>query len=136
MKVYWDTSAIVRFYATGRAQQVTGITRTHTLAELFSALTGRGYDEAMKDGSMRHRRLSMEAAAKVISKLVPGLEFVDLSPDEVLAAIQDAKNVNAQGGRIHDLLHAVAASKAKADELWTLDRNDFAGLGTVSVKQL
>ena len=115
MKVYWDTSAIIRFYATGRIGQVSGITRTHTLAELFSALTGRGYDESMKDGSMRHRRLSMDAAAKVVSKLVPRIDFVDLSPDEVLAAIQSSRNVNAQGGRIHDLLHAVAADKGKAD---------------------
>jgi hypothetical protein len=37
---------------------------------------------------------------------------------------------------VYYLLHAVAADKAKADELWTLDRNDFAGLGKAPVKQL
>jgi predicted nucleic acid-binding protein len=136
MTVYWDTSAIIHYYSTGRLQQVAGVTRTHTLAELFSALTGRGVQKPMKDGSVRHKRLSMKLAAKLIAYLRGRLTFVDLSPDEVLAAIQDAKNVNAQGGRIHDLLHAVAADKAKADELWTLDRNDFAGLGKAPIKQL
>jgi predicted nucleic acid-binding protein len=104
--------------------------------ELFSTLTGRGYDERMKDGTFRRRKLSMTAAAKVVTKVRSRLEIVDLTTDEVLSATQRAGKVNAQGGRIHDLLHAAAADKAKADELWTLDRNDFAGLGRVPIKQL
>jgi hypothetical protein len=33
-------------------------------------------------------------------------------------------------------MHAVAAEKAGADELWTIDENDFAGLGKVPLKYL
>jgi predicted nucleic acid-binding protein len=68
----------------------------------------------------------------VLSKL----NIVDLTTDEAVSVIHLAHKVNAQGGRIHDLMHAAAADKAKADELWTLDQNDFAGLGRVLVKQL
>ncbi len=136
MTVYWGTSALVRFFAVGELDKIAGVTRTHTLAELFSTLTGRGYDERMKDGAFRHRKLSMPAAAKVVTRIRSNLEIVELTADEVLSAIQRADKVNAQGGRIHDLLHAVAADKAKADELWTLDRNDFAGLGRTPVKQI
>src|SRR5580693_7103613 len=131
MTVYGDTSAIVHFVTTRRVRQIAGVTRTHTLAELFSTLTGRGWHELMPDGSTRQKRMSLEVAAKAVKDIRGRLSFVDLSPDEVLTAVQDAKNVGAQGARIHDLLHAVAADKAKADELWTLARNDFAGLGKV-----
>ncbi len=136
MTVYWDTSALVRYFATGDLDKIEGVTRTHTLVELFSTLTGRGYDERMKDGHFRHRKLSLRAGAKVVARVRSSLEIVDLTPDEVLSVIQRAQKVNAQGGRIHDLMHAAAAEKAGAKELWTLDRNDFAGLGAVPVKQI
>jgi predicted nucleic acid-binding protein len=90
----------------------------------------------MKDGVIRRRKLSLLAAAKVVARIRSKLNIVDLTTEEVLSAIQLALKVNAQGGRIHDLMHAAAADKAKADELWTLDQNDFVGLGSVTVKQL
>jgi len=136
MKVYWDTSALVRYYREQRVPEISGVTRTHSLAELFSALTGRGIEILTADGTLKHKRFSMVAAAEVVKQVRARLEFVDLSPDEVIFAIQRAEKLNAQGGRIHDLLHAAAADKAKADELWTLDRNDFAGLGSTPVQQL
>jgi hypothetical protein len=43
--IYWDTSALIRFILERRANEISGVTRTHTLAELFSALTGRGWRE-------------------------------------------------------------------------------------------
>ena len=64
------------------------------------------------------------------------MEFIELTDTDVLEAIRQAKQKHAQGGRIHDLLHAAAAEKAKADELWTTDRNDFGGLGKVPVIQI
>jgi predicted nucleic acid-binding protein len=136
MTIYWDTSALVRDFATGALDKVEGVTRTHTLVELFSTLTGRGYDERLKDGHIRHRKLSLQAGAKVVARVRSRLDIVDLTPDEVLSVIQRAQKVNAQGGRVHDLMHAAAAEKAGAKELWTLDRNDFAGLGSVPVKQI
>jgi predicted nucleic acid-binding protein len=136
MKVYWDTSALVRFYRDKRIHDINGITRSHSLAELFSALTGRGIEIMTKDGTPKHKRFSLRLAAAVVNEISARLEFVDLTPAEVLLAIQNAAKVGAQGGRIHDLLHAMAAEKAKANELWTLDQNDFEGLGKTPVKQL
>ena len=136
MTVYWDTGAIVRFILDKRQDEIAGITRTHTLAELFSALTGKGWKETLPGGMERQRRMGLVLATRKIHEIRGQLSFVDLSPDEVMSAINEAKSLGAQGGRIHDLLHAKAAEKAKADELWTVDRNDFDGLGPVAVKQL
>jgi predicted nucleic acid-binding protein len=136
MTVYWDTSAIIHFVTTRRVQQIAGVTRTHTLAELFSSLTGRGWTELMPDGRTRLKKMGLAVAAKAVKDIRGRLELVELSADEVLAAISNADKLGAQGGRIHDLLHAVAANKAGADELWTLDQHDFDGLGPVPVKQL
>lgn len=136
MKVYWDTSALVGYYRDKRIHDIAGVTRSHSLAELFSPLIGRGIEILTRDGTPKHKRFSMQLAAAVVKEIGARLQFVDLSPAEVLSAIQDAEKAGAQGGRIHDFLHAIAAQKAKADELWTLDRNDFAGLGNVPVKQL
>jgi predicted nucleic acid-binding protein len=136
MIIYWDTGALFRFILDKRQVEITGVTRTHTLAELFSALTGKGWKETLPGGVGRQRRMGLILAAKKIEEIRKQLEFVDLSPDEVVSTINQARERNAQGGRIHDLLHARAAEKARADQLWTVDRNDFAGLGSVPVKQL
>jgi predicted nucleic acid-binding protein len=136
MKVYWDTSAIIWYFGHGRIGEIRGITRPHTLSEAFSALTGGGFELVMPDGTRKHRRLSLRAASAVVSKFHPQLEYVDLSALEIVAALQTAQAKSAQGGRVHDLMHAVAAEKAGADELWTIDENDFAGLGKVPLKYL
>jgi len=57
-----------------------------------------------------------------------------LTADEIVAALKDAPAKSAQGGRVHDLMHAVAAEKCGAEELWTLDQNDFIGLGKVPLR--
>jgi predicted nucleic acid-binding protein len=134
--IYWDTSALMRFILDKRTTDIEGITRTHTLAELFSALTGSGWQEILPGGSQRQWRMGLILAAKKIGEIRERLQFVDLSADEVLAALNDARKLGAQGGRVHDLLHARAAEKANATELWTVDRNDFIGLGSTQVKQL
>ena len=133
MKVYWDSSAIVFFYARGRMAEIEGVTRPHTLAESFSALTGGGFDLLLPDGTKRHKRLSVGLAAGIIARIQPRLTYVELSSEDIVAALQRKK---ARGGRVHDLLHAVAAEKAGADELWTLDQHDFEGLGKVPLKYL
>jgi predicted nucleic acid-binding protein len=136
MKVYWDSSAIIWYFARGRMAEVSGITRPHTLSEIFSALTGGGFDLVLTDGTMKHRRLSLRAAAAVIAKVHPQLDYVTLTADDSVSAIKTASGKGAQGGRVHDLMHAAAAEKAKADELWTIDEFDFTGLGKVPVKVL
>src|SRR2546423_9670155 len=107
--VYFDSSAIIWLYGRGRLDEISGLTRPHALAEVFSALTGKGFISVAADGTARRRKLSLVLAAAVIASFEPRLDYVELSPGEVMDAIRSAKTKNAQGGRIHDLLHAVAA---------------------------
>jgi predicted nucleic acid-binding protein len=127
MKAYWDSSALVAatadFALRTRLRQERGITRTHALAEIFSALTG---------GNLAIR-LDADAAAEMVANLAQDLDFVDLTAKEVLAAFKQAKKRGVRGGRIHDFLHATAAGHSGAEELLTSDQHDFEAL-TDSVK--
>jgi predicted nucleic acid-binding protein len=73
-------------------------------------------------------------AKEVVKRLHSRLEYNDLTAAEIIAALERAQESAVQGGRVHDLLHAVAADKAGVDELWTLDRNDFGGLGRAKLR--
>src|SRR5258708_38565419 len=101
MSVSGYTPAVVRFYEPRRWQEISGVTRTHSLAEFFSVLPGRGYQEVMPDVSIKLRRLSMRAAALIIGRIRQRLDFVELSADETVSAIEQARTVGVQGARIH-----------------------------------
>jgi predicted nucleic acid-binding protein len=122
MKAYWDSSALVQASADAqlrtRLRKDRGITRTHALAEIFSALTG---------GNLT-LRLDADAAAEVVDNLAADLDFMDLTSAEVLSALKHARQRGVRGGRVHDFLHAVAADKAKAAVLLTTDQFDFESL--------
>ena len=128
MKDYWDSSAVIeachspalRF----RLHRERGFTRTHTLAEVFSTLTG---------GNLAFR-LGADDAAKTVASLAADLDFQDLAATDVLKALKEARKKGVRGGRIHDYLHAVAAEKSGARKLLTLDRNDFNDLTTVEIE--
>jgi predicted nucleic acid-binding protein len=136
VKVYWDSSALIWFYARGRINEIEGVTRSHSLAEVFSGLSGAGVMLQMPDGTLHHRRYSPQLAAEVVRQLHARLTYHDLDAGTVVMALSKAREISVQGGRVHDLLHAVAAQGAGADELWTTDRNDFARLGDVPVRNL
>jgi predicted nucleic acid-binding protein len=122
MKAYWDSGALVQ--ATSdlplrtRLHRDRGYTRTHALAEVFSALTG---------GRLAIR-LDADAASRIVAGLAGDLDFVDLDAKEVLSALRQAQKRRVRGGRVHDYLHARAAEKSGAPELLTTDEYDFASL--------
>lgn len=130
-KTYWDSSALVE--ATTdldlrlRVKAERPQTRHHSLAEIFSALTG--------GGNLGIRVDANEAAAS-LGDLARDLEFVELSADEVLKALQTARAKGVRGGRVHDYLHAIAAEKVNATEIITADENDFDGLTQIKIAQL
>ena len=131
MKAYWDSSALVE--ATSeltlrtRLRSERGITRTHALAEVFSALTG---------GNLGIR-LEADAAARTVDNLAGDLDFVELTSEEVRQALKQAKRRGVRGGRVHDFMHAVAAEKSGAKELLTLDEHDFEQLlDSVKIRQI
>ena len=121
MKSYWDSSALIaatrELPLRRRLSAERGFSRRHSLAETFSALTGKP-----------HLRLEADQAARLLKALASDLDFIDLSVDEILQAASQAHALGVRGGRFHDLLHAVAAKKSGAKSLLTLDRNDFERL--------
>jgi len=128
MKDYWDSSAVIQACHSPalrvRLRRERGFTRTHTLAEVFSTLTG---------GNLAFR-LGADEAAKTVANLAVDLDFQDLAATDVLKALKEARKKGVRGGRIHDYLHAVAAEKSGARKLLTLDRNDFNDLTTVEIE--
>jgi predicted nucleic acid-binding protein len=128
MKVYWDSSAVIEACNNPalrvRLHRERGFTRTHTLAEVFSTLTG---------GNLAFR-LAADEAAKIAANLASDLDFQDLVASDVLKALKEARKKGVRGGRVHDYLHAVAAEKSGARKLLTLDKNDFNDLTTVEIE--
>jgi predicted nucleic acid-binding protein len=122
VKIYWDSSALMLALVDtdlrGKLDRRTAVTRPHSLAEVFSALTG-------KQGP---QRVSADDAARQLTELAQEVAFVDLSALEILDAIRSAQKQGVRGGRVHDYLHAVAARKEGAKQLFTSDENDFEGL--------
>lgn len=121
MKAYWDSSALISAATQDsmrkRLASERGFSRRHSLAEMFSALTGKA-----------HFKLEASKAALILEEIAADLDFVDLSTDDVLQASREAEALGVRGGRIHDFLHAKAALKSGANALLTLDRNDFSNL--------
>lgn len=128
MRIYWDSSAVFNALASKAVFDRLGsdehLTRSHGYAEVFSHLSGRGLP--MKDGT--RQRVTPADAAKMVSSLAKKLSVRDLTRDETLAAIELADERGVQGARIHDLLHARAASLAGADVILTRD-TAFNSLG-------
>jgi predicted nucleic acid-binding protein len=128
MKDYWDSSAVIEACNNpalrARLHRDGGFTRTHTLAEVFSTLTG---------GNLAFR-LDAAEAAKTVANLAADLDFLDLGVSDVLKALKETRKKGVRGGRVHDYLHAVAAEKSGARKLLTLDRNDFTDLTVIEIE--
>jgi len=122
MKTYWDSSALVEAVNDDWVRQRLiaggGLTRTHSLAEVFSTLTG---------GKMGDR-VSVKEAAHTVAQLAGDLDFCDLTAPEILRALTQAEAKGVRGGRVHDYLHAVAAHKGNAGLILTADKHGFDGL--------
>ena len=121
-KTYWDSSALIAALheesLRDKLQKESSCTRSHSFAEVFSPLTG---------GRLGFR-YSPDEAADLIASLAEDLEIVELDGKETITALQTARRVGVRGGRVHDYLHAIAAKKAKASRLFTLNERDFVGL--------
>jgi predicted nucleic acid-binding protein len=128
MKAYWDSSALVQSLAEAnlqmRLKREGGFTRPQALSETFSALTGNP-----------QIRIDANDAYQFIFSLARSLDFVELSGKETLQALKTARQKGVRGGRVHDYLHAVAAEKSGADNILTLDKNDFSGITSLPVEQ-
>lgn len=121
-KTYWDSSALVEALHDETVRERLGrpgnLTRTHSLAEVFSTLTG---------GRLGFR-YAPDEASEMIEDLAAEMELVELTPHDTFSALASAHQKGVRGGRIHDYLHAAAAFKAGAKSLVTLNGKDFKGL--------
>lgn len=88
----------------------------HGITETFSTLTG----------GRSAFRLSAETAAQFLDEhFIPLLEVVTLTPIEMLRAMRESPSRGVRDGAIFDYLHLVAARKAKAKRLYTLNLSNF-----------
>ena len=88
----------------------------HGLVETFSTLTG---------GRSAFRMSADDVATILEEDFVPSLEVISLTPTETLRAMRESKARGVRGGAIFDYLHLVAARKAKARRLYTLNVSNF-----------
>jgi len=122
MTPYWDSSALIEAVQNLGVRKALrrsgGFTRPHAFAEVFSTLTG---------GRLGFRCPANDAS-KITGELASDLKTVELDGKETLAALATAQKHGVRGGQIHDFLHAVAAQKAGAGTLYTLNPGDFQSL--------
>lgn len=91
----------------------------HGLAETFSILTS----------GRRKLQMTADAASELIEQdFLPLLSVTSLTPTEMMRAMRDAQSRGARGGGIYDYLHLVAARKAKAARIYTLNLSNFRAL--------
>lgn len=126
MIFYWDTSAVINACVCGRVldrlEVETHVTRTHTLAEFFATMTGRGISVMDTDGPARFV-MSPRDAVGWLRKFCARVQTVDLDTSETLDALDRGRDV--LGGRVYDYCHAVVAAKATADIILTRNPDDF-----------
>jgi predicted nucleic acid-binding protein len=122
MKRYWDTSALVDALhdskIEAKALEPDQWTRPHTLSEAFSTLTG---------GRLGFRYAPDDAAA-LLKEITARMNFVELDKKQTLTALALAQKHGIRGGRVHDWMHARAATRAGVAVLVTENCSDFVGL--------
>ena len=91
----------------------------HALLETFSTLTG-GKLGIKVDADLATRLLR--------ETILPRIRVIELSGDELLAALGDARKRGVRGGAVYDFMHLVAAKKGAANALYTLNTSDFQHL--------
>jgi hypothetical protein len=83
---------------------------------VFSSLTG---------GRSGYRIPAHQVVELIESSIMPYVQVATLSSKEMIYAMQETESRGVRGAAIFDFLHLVAARKAKATRLYTLDVTDF-----------
>jgi predicted nucleic acid-binding protein len=92
----------------------------HAILETFSTLTGGRLGV----------KVDADFAAKLINEtILPRVHVVELGIAELMAALGQARRHGVRGGAVYDFMHLVAARKAGADILYTINFTDFRRLG-------
>ena len=92
---------------------------SHALLETFSTLTG---------GKLGVR-VTADLAVRMLSETVlPRVNVIELSSAEIVEALGLAQARGVRGGGVYDYMHLVAAKKANATVIHTLNMDDFIHL--------
>ena len=91
----------------------------HAFLETFSTLTG---------GKLGVKVDANLAAQLLCETVLPRVRVVEPGIEEVLAALRLARKHGVRGGAVYDFMHLVAARKAGATPLYTLNIADFQPL--------
>lgn len=92
---------------------------SHALTETFSTLTG---------GRLGIRISASVATSILRDKVAPRLAITSLTESELLDAYEQAEARGVRGGAVYDYLHLVAAKKAGAARIYTLNLSDFLAI--------
>jgi predicted nucleic acid-binding protein len=123
MSHFFDTSMLVAAFddqdsCHERAQSVFmshadgGAIATHTIAETFSILTGR-------------RAWRASEAFEILRVNTAPMAKVTITASDYLRVVEEAESLGVRGGAIYDVLILAAARKARATNIWTLNRRHF-----------
>lgn len=88
----------------------------HALSETFNTITG---------GRSGYRLSAADASRFLEESILPNVEVVTLTPREMLAAMRESQSRGVRGAAIFDFLHLIAAKKAGATRLYTLNIRHF-----------
>lgn len=91
----------------------------HALSEVFNTLTG---------GRCGYRVPASQAVELLEEGILPAVQVVTLSVKETLAGLREASGRGVSVAAIYDLLHLLAAKKAGAKRLFTLNLSHFQAL--------
>jgi len=100
-------------------RQSGNLTTLHALHETFSTLTG---------GRLGIRVDAGVAARLIRDSIVPLINIIPLTIEDILETQAAARARGVRGGAIYDFQHLTAARKAGAGALFTLNHDDFAAL--------
>jgi predicted nucleic acid-binding protein len=128
MSVLLDSSVLVAALAPDEERhaeclalllQSGNVVHVHAFLETFSTLTG-GRLGAKVDADF--------ATKLLIETVLPRVRVIELGMSEVLDALRLARKHGVRGGSVYDYMHLVAARKAEATILYTINLSDFKHL--------
>lgn len=131
MKAFLDTSVLVATFYNGHEHHKSsfelflnqgkgrGCAAAHSLAELYSVLTGMPGKE----------RASGDEALLFLGNIRDRLTIVSLDPEEYFRVAEAAAATGVTGGGIYDAILGHCALKAKAESIYTWNVKHFKRLG-------
>jgi predicted nucleic acid-binding protein len=125
MSVLLDSSVLVAALAPDQERHNESLTllmqggssvHAHAFLETFSTLTG----------GRLGIKVDADFAARLLTETVlPRVQVVEISAEELLASLRMAKKQGVRGGAVYDFMHLVAARKAGVTALYTLNMADL-----------